>query len=141
MPSTSPLHHYNKVTVKHILFVCIENSCRSQIAQAYAIKLGGNKLTAYSSGSRPSGVVNAKAIASMQRDGYDLSQHQSKSLNDIPVIEYDYAITMGCGDECPNVQAKVRLDWNIEDPKHMNKQDFDAIRDVIKNKIAALLYT
>lgn len=126
--------------MKHILFVCIENSCRSQIAQAYAIKLGGNQVTAYSSGSKPSGIVNIKAIASMLRDGYDLSQHQSKSLDDIPAIEYDYAITMGCGDECPNVQAKVRLDWKIDDPKHMNEKDFDTIRDVIKNKIAALLH-
>lgn len=125
--------------MKNILFVCIENSCRSQIAQAYAIMLGGKQLQAYSSGSKPSGVINAKAIASMKRDGYDLSQHHSKSLNEIPEIEYDYAITMGCGDECPAVQAKCRQDWQIDDPKLMNSEDFDAIRDLIKNKVSLLL--
>jgi arsenate reductase len=84
--------------MKNILFVCIENSNRSQMAQAFANMLGGENIDAFSAGSKPSGVINPKAIASMKELGYDLTTHDSKSLDDIPDIEYDYVITMGCGD-------------------------------------------
>ena len=125
--------------MKHILFVCVENSCRSQMAEAFAIILGKDDVTAYSSGSRPSGVVNPKAIASMQEINYDLSTHTSKSLDEIPNIEYDYAITMGCGDECPFINAKKRLDWQIPDPKNMDAEKFAEIRDMIKTRVSELL--
>ena len=93
----------------------------------------------YSSGSRPSGRVNPKAIASMQDVGYDLSVHDSKGLTDIPDIEYDLVVTMGCGDECPFVRARQRQDWEIPDPKNMNEVDFAAIRDLIRDKVLALI--
>ena len=137
--------------MKHILFVCVENSCRSQIAQAFANihgkGLGENEdngkegVQAHSSGSHPSGVVNPKAIQSMRELDYDLSQHQSKSLDEIPAIEYEYAITMGCGDECPLVNAKNRCDWSIPDPKHMNLSDFNKVRDLIERNVIALLHS
>lgn len=92
--------------MRKILFVCIENSCRSQIAEAFARMHGKDVLEPYSSGSRPSGKVNAKAIVSMKEVGYDMAHHRSKSLTEIPDIEYDYVITMGCGAECPFVKAK-----------------------------------
>src|SRR5436853_626827 len=92
---------------KRVLFVCVENSCRSQLAEAFAHLHGGAAIAAYSAGSRPSGQVNPKAIAAMQELNYDLSRHQSKSLAEVPEVEYDYAITMGCGDECPLVRAAV----------------------------------
>ena len=103
-----------------ILFVCIENSCRSQMAEAFAKMHGKGILQAYSAGSNALGKVNAKAIESMKEIGYDLNTHNSKALSQIPDVKYDYAITMGCGDECPLVKAKVRTDWDLPDPKNMN---------------------
>ena len=121
--------------MKHILFVCIENSNRSQMAQAFARIYGGENVQAYSAGSRPSGKVNPKAIAAMNELGYDLSVHQSKSLDDLPDVLFDYAITMGCGDACPLVRAKHRIDWNIPDPRDMDETEFRAVRDMIGNKV------
>src|SRR5437868_3361611 len=114
-----------------ILFVCVENSCRSQMAEAFAKMRGEGKIEAYSSGSKPSGKVNPRAIEFMKETGYDLSTHASKSLADIPQIEYDFAITMGCGDECPSVRAKHREDWQIPDPKNLSPEEFRRIRDRI----------
>ena len=124
---------------KNILFVCIENSNRSQMAQAFAIIHGKDSVNAYSAGSRPSGKVNLKAIAAMKELGYDLSTHDSKSLDEIPDIEYDYVITMGCGDACPYVRAKQRADWAIPDPREMNEIEFREVRDIIRDKVIELL--
>src|SRR5947209_1340043 len=124
---------------KRVLFVCVENSCRSQIAEAFARMHGKGIIEPYSAGSRPSGVVNPKAIESMREVGYDLSRHQSKTLSEIPDVQYEYAITMGCGDECPFVKAKHREDWNIPDPKHMPPEEFRAVRDFIEEKVKSLL--
>lgn len=125
--------------MKNILFVCVENSCRSQMAEAFGKIHGKGIINVYSSGSRPSGIVNSKAIASMKEVGYDLSTHQSIPLDEIPQIEYDYAITMGCGDECPMVKAKKREDWGIPDPKHMGPEEFAKVRDLIEEKVKGLL--
>ena len=124
---------------KNILFVCVENSNRSQMAQAFAEIHGGDKVRAYSAGSRPSGKINPKAIAAMKELGYDLSTHQSKSLDEIPKSEYEYAVTMGCGDECPFVVAAYREDWNIPDPREMNEVEFRKVRDMIGEKVIGLL--
>jgi protein-tyrosine-phosphatase len=123
---------------KNILFVCIENSNRSQMAEAFA-KIHGRGVKAHSSGSRPSGIVNPKAIASMRELDYDLTRHASKSLEQIPQIEYDAVVTMGCGDACPFVQAKFREDWAIPDPKHLPPDEFRKIRDLIETKVKVLL--
>ncbi len=93
--------------MKRLLFVCVENSCRSQIAEAFARIHGGDGVEAYSAGSHPSRQVNARAIESMSEIGYDLTKHQSKSLTDIPDVEYDFVATMGCGDECPFVKSQA----------------------------------
>lgn len=122
-----------------LLFVCIENSNRSQMAQAFAIMRGAGAVTAYSAGSRPSGKVNPKAIAAMKELGYDLSIHQSKSLTEIPDITYDYVITMGCGDECPFVKAKNREDWALPDPRYMDEPEFRKVRDEIDKRVTNLL--
>jgi protein-tyrosine-phosphatase len=124
---------------KRVLFVCVENSCRSQIAEAFAHIHGDGVIEAHSSGSRPSGIVNPKAIETMKEIGYDLTKHTSKSLTDIPRGEYEYAITMGCGDECPFVLAKHREDWQIPDPKAMLPDEFRAIRNLIENKVKELV--
>ncbi|MBI3609937.1 MAG: arsenate reductase ArsC [Nitrospirae bacterium] len=125
--------------MKRLLFVCVENSCRSQIAEAFALIYGNGKLEIYSAGSRPSGKVNPKAIESMREVGYDLARHDSKSLADIPAVEYDIVVTMGCGDECPYVQAKHREDWNIHDPNNLPPEQFRKIRDEIEMKVKEVL--
>ena len=125
--------------MRKILFVCVENSCRSQMAEGFARIHGGEDVEVYSSGSKPSGVVNPKAIASMSEVGYDLSAHDSKSLDEIPGVEYDYVVTMGCGDKCPFVRARNREDWQIPDPKHMGPDEFRKVRDLIEQKVRELL--
>jgi protein-tyrosine-phosphatase len=109
------------------------------MAEAFARIHGGEKVEAYSAGSRPSGKINPKAIESMREVGYDLSLHQSKSLSDIPDIEYDFVATMGCGDACPFVRAKQREDWNIPDPKDLPSNKFRTVRDLIEERILSLL--
>lgn len=100
-----------------VLFVCVENSNRSQMAQAFAKMLGGDSVESYSAGSRPSGRVNPKAVAAMAELGYDLTTHESKGLEPFNGMEIDAAVTMGCGDACPLVHAKHRFDWQIPDPR------------------------
>lgn len=125
--------------MKKVLFVCIENSNRSQMAEAFANIHGGAAVEAYSSGSRPSGKVNPKAIEAMKELNYDLSTHSSKSLTEIPDIEYDFVATMGCGDECPFIRAKRREDWAIPDPKHLEPDEFRKVRDLIESKVKTML--
>lgn len=127
---------------KKLLFVCIENSNRSQMSQAFAKILGGEDVEAYSAGSKPSGIVNPKAIAAMKELGYDLSKHDSKSLDEVKeYAPFDAVVTMGCGDACPWMPAKKFVDWEIPDPKHMNEEEFRKVRDFIKEKVTALLAT
>lgn len=125
--------------MKNILFVCVENSCRSQMAEAFGKIHGENLVNVYSSGSRPSGVVNPKAIASMKEVGYDLEAHDSFGLDQIPQIQWDYAITMGCGDECPMINANFREDWGLPDPKHMDAVEFAKVRDIIEQEVIDLI--
>ena len=124
---------------KSVLFVCVENSCRSQIAEAFGKKYAPEDVDVFSSGSNPSGIVNPKAIESMSKLGYDLTVQESKSLDQVPQIEYEYAITMGCGDECPNVKSKFKEDWDVPDPKAMNPKDFERTRDFIEKKVKSLM--
>ena len=125
--------------MKKILFVCIENSNRSQMAQAFVNMYGEGKAEAWSAGSRPSGVVNPRAIKAMAELGYDLSTHRSDGLDDVPQDGYDYAITMGCGDACPMIAAENRLDWDLPDPKAMAPEGFNVVRDTIRARVEGLL--
>jgi arsenate reductase len=129
------------MSLKRVLFVCVENSNRSQMAEGFARMHGGTDVEAYSAGSRPSGQINPKAIASMRELGYDLATHTSKSLTDIPAVEYDFVATMGCGDECPYVRTKRREEWDIPDPKQMEAKEFRIVRDLIEAKVKAVLAT
>lgn len=125
---------------KKLLFVCVENSNRSQMSQAFAFLLGGEKVEAYSAGSKPSGIINPKAIAVMKQLGYDLSTHESKSLEEVKQFApFDVVVTMGCGDACPWMPARRFVDWQIPDPKHMDPDDFNKVRDFIRDKVVALL--
>lgn len=125
---------------KKLLFVCIENSNRSQMSQAFATIIGGNNVEAYSAGSKPSGIVNPKAIAAMKELGYDLSTHDSKSLEEVKQFApFDAVVTMGCGDACPWMPAKRFIDWQIPDPKYLEPADFNKVRDMIREKVDALI--
>lgn len=127
---------------KKVLFVCVENSNRSQMSQAFAIMHGGDTVEAYSAGSKPSGIVNPKAIAAMKELGYDLSTHDSKSLQEVEkYAPFDAVVTMGCGDACPWMPAKQFIDWQIPDPKHMEPAAFNEVRDYISEKVKELLKT
>ena len=126
---------------KNLLFVCVQNSNRSQMAEAFARIHGAEDFEAYSAGSQPSGEINPKAIAAMREIGYDLSKHKSKSLEEIPQVEYDFVATMGCGDACPFVRAKRREDWQVPDPKNLPPAEFNKIRDLIEQKVRNVLST
>ncbi len=122
-----------------LLFVCVENANRSQMAQAFARIHGGEGVEAYSAGSRPSGRVNPKAIAAMAELGYDLGTQESTSLDAIPDAEYDFVATMGCGDACPMVRARRREDWEIPDPRDLPPEQFRRVRDLIEARVVAAL--
>jgi arsenate reductase (thioredoxin) len=125
---------------KKILFVCVENSNRSQMSQAFAKMLGGDEVKAYSAGSKPSGRINQKAIVAMKELGYDLKSHRSKSLDQVKEYgPFDAVVTMGCGDACPWMPAKQFIDWDIPDPREMNEDDFRNVRDLIREKVEVLL--
>ena len=126
--------------MKKILFVCVENSNRSQMSQAFATMFGGEHVTAFSAGSKPSGIVNPKAIHAMQQLNYDLTTHYSKSLEDVkPFAPFSVVVTMGCGDACPWMPAKRFVDWQIPDPKEMNETEFNKVRDLIGEKVRELI--
>lgn len=125
--------------MKRLLFVCVENSCRSQIAEAFARIHGGSETEVFSAGSRPSGKVNPKAVETMREIDYDLTKHDSKSLEEIPDVVFDFVATMGCGDECPFVRAKRREDWQIPDPKDLPLDEFRETRNLIERKVKDVL--
>lgn len=125
--------------MKRVVFVCVENSNRSQMAEAFARIHGAGKVQAYSAGSRPSGRVNPKAVEAMKELGYDLTAHTSKGLDEFNGQQFDAAVTMGCGDECPLVLARRRLEWNIPDPREMSPEQFRQVRDLIESKVKELL--
>ena len=126
------------MTRKRVLFVCVENANRSQMAEAFARLHGGGDVEALSAGSKPSGVINPKAVRFMAERRYDLAEHASKSLSEVSG-EFDAVVTMGCGDDCPWVPAKRREDWALPDPKHMDDDGYRAVRDEIESRVRALL--
>jgi arsenate reductase (thioredoxin) len=124
-----------------VVFICVENSNRSQMAEAFARMHGSALWRAYSAGSRPSGQVNPRAITAMAERGYDLSRHVSKGLAALPDEEFDVAVAMGCGDRCLLLRAKRHEDWQIPDPREMPPEQFRIVRDLIEQKVETLLAT
>ncbi len=109
------------------------------MAEAFARLHGGNRVEPYSAGSRPSGKVNPRAVQFMREIGYDLTAHESKSLEQFNGMEIDVAVTMGCGDACPLVRARHREEWQIPDPKELPDDEFRKVRDLIEQKVKELL--
>jgi protein-tyrosine-phosphatase len=125
---------------QRVLFVCVENANRSQMAEAFARRHAGRRVEAFSAGSRPSGQVNPRAVEFMQEVGIDLTQQRSKPLAEFADTEFDVVVGMGCGDEgCPLVRAGRREEWDIQDPKGLPPEQFRAVRDRIEEKVKALL--
>ena len=122
-----------------VLFVCVENACRSQMAAAFARMHGGGRIAADSAGSRPAGVINPRAIAFMAERGCDLSAERPKPLDDFAGQGFDAVVTMGCGDDCPWVPARQCEDWVLPDPKLLSDVQFREIRDEIEQRVIALL--
>jgi len=125
--------------MKRILFVCVENSNRSQMAEGFARAHGGARVDARSAGSKPSGQINPRAVAFMAERGIDLRVQQSKSLQDIGDEPFEAVVTMGCGDACPWIPAARREDWSLPDPKHLPDDEFRAVRDDVERRVIALL--
>jgi len=124
---------------KKILFVCVENARRSQMAQGFAEVFGGERAEVFSAGSRPSSSIDPLVIQVMKEKGIDLSSKRPKSLNELPPMEMDYLITMGCEETCPAVLAKKIIEWEILDPKGKSLDAFRNTRDMIEEKVRTLL--
>ena len=122
-----------------IVFICVENARRSQMAQGFAEAFGGEKVEVYSAGSIPSSQIDPIVIEVMKEKGIDLSSKRPKGLNDLPPIEMDYLITMGCEETCPAVLAKKIIAWEIPDPKGKSIDVFREVRDLIEDRVRVLL--
>jgi len=122
-----------------ILFVCVENARRSQMAQGFTESLGQGKVEVYSAGSRPASQIDPLVIEVMKEKGIDLSSRHPKGLNDLPPVEMDYLVTMGCEETCPAVLAKKIVEWQIPDPKGKPIDEVRRIRDVLETKVKMLI--
>ncbi len=122
-----------------ILFVCVENAGRSQMAQGFAEAFGKGKVEVYSAGSRPASKINPMAIEVMKEKGIDLSGRRPKGLSDLPPVEMDYLITMGCEETCPAVPTKKIIEWQIPDPKGKPIDEVRRIRDLLETRVKMLL--
>ena len=128
----------NSKKVKKVLFVCVENACRSQLAEAISNHFFPHQLKAFSAGSSPGKEVNPKAIRSLKKMGV-VHQGKTKSISQAEGKEYDYIVGMGCGDACPIIPGAKILEWSIPDPKLFESEQFNKIRDMIKQKIESEL--
>jgi len=125
--------------MKHILFVCVENACRSQMAEGFLNALAGSRVSAKSAGNMPAKKVNPLAIQVMKEVGIDISHRKPKMITAEMVQEADKVVLMGCSkNACPIVPKEVE-DWQIEDPAGKNIEKFREARDVIKKKVEKLI--
>ena len=125
--------------MKRVLFVCVENACRSQMAEGFFNALSRGKAVAESAGNKPAEEVNPLAVRVMKEVGIDISNHKPKMISAEMINEADKVVLMGCGrDACPTVPKEV-VDWHIEDPVGKGIQKFREVRDIIKVKVEELL--
>ncbi len=124
--------------MKKVLFVCIENSCRSQMAEGFARLFGKGVFEPYSAGSKPSGKIADSAEEVMKEVGIEISSQKSKGFNDLNIKEFDIVITLGCGDVCPFIPAKEHIEWKIDDPKGKGIEYFRIVRDNIQGHVKKL---
>ena len=122
-----------------VLFVCVHNAGRSQMAAGYLQHLAGQRIDVLSAGSQPAEQVNPAAVAAMAEDGIDIAAEQPKPLTDSDVQTADVVITMGCGDECPYYPGRRYLDWVIDDPAGRELDAVRPIRDDIRRRVELLI--
>ncbi len=122
-----------------ILFLCIHNAGRSQMAAGFAREMGGDKVSIFSGGSEPADRVNPMAIEAMAELGIDISGHTPQKFTDELLNRVDVVVTMGCGDRCPYIPGKRYLDWPLDDPRGQNLEAVRAIRDRIREHVVELL--
>ncbi len=122
-----------------VLFVCIHNAGRSQMAAGYLKHLAGDRIEVRSAGTDPGDKVNPAAVEAMAEEGIDISVNFPKKLTDEAVKESDYVITMGCGDTCPYFPGKTYLDWPLDDPAGQGVDAVRPIRDAVRAKVEALI--
>lgn len=126
-------------TKASVLFVCIHNAGRSQMAAGYLKHLAGDRIEVRSAGTEPGDKVNPAAVEAMAEEGIDISVNFPKKLTDEAVKESDYVITMGCGDTCPFFPGKTYLDWPLDDPAGQGVEAVRPIRDAVRAKVEALI--
>lgn len=126
-----------KQTIK-ILFACVGNSCRSQMAEGFCRALGEEVVCA-SVGSNPEKEVSPEAVVVMKEMGIDISAARPKGFSTLPDLKFDYLVTMGCEVECPFIPGVKRVEWNIPDPKGKGMEEFRTVRELIKTKVTELL--
>lgn len=122
-----------------VLFVCVHNAGRSQMAAGYLAALGGDRVEVLSAGSAPKDEINPVAVAAMAEEGIDISRNTPKVLTVEAVRESDVVITMGCGDACPIFPGKRYEDWELDDPAGQDIEAVRPIRDEIRSRVEALL--
>jgi arsenate reductase len=127
------------VTKPSVLFMCVHNAGRSQMAAGYLRAIAGDRVEVRSAGSAPAATINPMAIAAMAEEGIDIAAQQPKVVTDDAVLASDVVITMGCGDECPYFPGKRYLDWQLDDPAGLPLEQVRPIRDDIKARVEALV--
>jgi arsenate reductase len=134
----------NNMDKKNVLFVCIGNMCRSQMAEGFARSMGSDIVEAYSAGISHTGVISERAIAVMEEKGIDISRQRSKGLDELPLLEMDYIINMATSsadDVCPPSYAGEKLVWRVLDPIGESTECFESVRDDIEKRVKGLLQT
>ena len=122
-----------------VLFVCVHNAGRSQMAAGFLESLAGDRVEVLSAGTEPKEDINPSAIAAMAEVGIDITHNSPKGLTTEAVQASDYVITMGCGDTCPYFPGKTYLDWPLDDPAGKGVEDVRPIRDEIRARVDALI--
>ncbi|MFN4244811.1 MAG: arsenate reductase ArsC [Brevinematia bacterium] len=123
----------------NVLFLCIQNAGRSQMAEAFARVLGSHIVNPYSAGSKPANEINPIVRQCMEEIGVKILNEKPKGFNDLDVKVFDFVVNMGCGDTCPFYPSKEYIDWNIPDPKDKDIDEVRKIRDMIKEKVIELI--
>ena len=122
-----------------VLFLCVHNAGRSQMAAALLSRRAGNKVVVHSAGSAPGQRLNPSVVAAMSEAGIDISAERPKALTDAMAKDADVIVTMGCGDACPVYPAKRYMDWELPDPAGKSLEEVRSIRDEISARVEALL--
>jgi protein-tyrosine-phosphatase len=125
--------------VPRVLFVCVHNAGRSQMAAAFLERLAGSRVEVRSAGTMPAAEVNPMVVAAMRERDIDLSEAVPRKLSDAEVGAVDVVVTMGCGDACPVFAGTRYLDWELDDPAGRSLEDVRPIRDEIERRVRALV--